>query len=185
MSEDNMSNLNNVEQIRDIIFGNQIREFDTRLNKLDDDIKSLEQKMIKAFSRSHIKLRTETERSMEVLEKMINSFAITAQQDRIKIKEMIDSTDTNLQSQISNQKDEFLNKLRMMKDNMSDEKRRTSENMYNLQKEIENALNSGMSSLSDDKLSRDSMAKMLLDMAIKVQGTDINSVLTKGVVTEK
>ena len=178
-------NTNNVDQIRDLIFGNQIKDFEAQFNKLNDTLKVMEDKMTKGFSESHIKLQKETERSLEVLEKKIDNLSSSTQKERTKLKELIDSTDENLHEQLSNQKDEFATKLKILKENVADDNKKMADNMAAMQKEIQATLEKGLSGLSDDKLSRDSMAQMLLDVAMKIQGTDMNEILAQGVKAEK
>jgi len=178
-------NANNVDQIRDLIFGNQIKDFELQFNKLNDTVKIVEEKMTKAFNESHAKLQKETERSLEVLEKKIDNLSSTTQRERSKLKELIDSTDENLHEQLTNQKDEFTTKLKVMKENVSDDNQKMSENMTAMRNEIQGTLEKGLAGLSDEKLSRDSMAQMLLDVAMKIQGTDVNTMLAQGTKTEK
>jgi chaperonin cofactor prefoldin len=178
-------NANNVDQIRDLIFGSQIKDFEAQFNQLNDTLKVLENKMTKTFNESHVKLQKETERSLEVLEKKIDNLSSSTQKERTKLKELIDSTDENLHEQLSNQKDEFATKLKIMKENVADDNKKMAENMKAMQSEIQATLEKGLAGLSDDKLSRDSMAQMLLDVAMKIQGTDINAMLAQGAKTEK
>jgi len=187
MKEGNMSekNANNVDQIRDLIFGNQIKDFEAQFNQLNDTLKTMENKISKAFNESQTKLQKETERSLEVLEKKIDNLSSSTQRERTKLKELIDTTDENLHEQLTNQKDEFAAKLKIMKENVADDHKKISENMKTMQSEIQVTLQKGLSSLSDDKLSRDSMAQMLLDVAMKIQGTDVNAMLAQGTKTEK
>jgi len=187
IKERNMSdnNANNVDQIRDLIFGNQIKDFEAQFNTLNETLKVMESRMSKAFNESHSKLQKETERSLEVLEKKIDNLASSTQRERSKLKELIDTTDENLHEQLTNQKDEFNTKLKIFKENVSDDSKKIAENMKAMQSEIQATLNKGLSGLSDDKLSRDSMAQMLLDVAMKIQGTDVNAVLAQGTKTEK
>lgn len=173
-------NVNNVDQIRDLIFGNQIKDFEEQFNTLNDTLNAMESKMTKSFSESHTKLQKETERSLEVLEKKIDNLATSTQRERTKLKELIDSTDVNLQEQLTNQKDEFATKLKIMKENISDDNSKMSEAIKSMQNEIQATLSKGLGTLSDEKLSRDSMAQMLLDVAMKIQGTDVSEVLTQG-----
>lgn len=178
-------NVNNVDQIRDLIFGNQIKDFEAQFNKLNDTLKVLESKMTKAFNESHTKLQKETERALEVLEKKVDNLSTSTQKERTKLKELIDSTDENLHEQMINQKDEFASKLKILKENIADDSKKMVENMTTMQQEIQATLDKGLAGLSDDKLSRDSMAQMLLDVAMKIQGTDMTAMLAQGTKTEK
>jgi hypothetical protein len=178
-------NANNVDQIRDLIFGNQIKDFESQFNQLNDTLKVMENKMTKAFNESHTKLQKETERSLEVLEKKIDNLTTSTQRERTKLKELIDSTDENLHEQLINQKDEFATKFKIMKENVADDNKKMAESLTAMQNDIQATLDKGLAGLSDEKLSRESMAQMLLDVAMKIQGTDMNAMLTQGTKTEK
>jgi len=78
---------------------------------------------------------------------------------------------------LSNQKDEFVTKLRILKENVADENDKIAENLRQMREELEQTLREAIAGLSDEKLSRDSMAQMLLDVAMKIRGQDINSLL--------
>jgi len=122
---------------------------------------------------------------LEVLEKKIDNLNSSTQRERSKLKELIDSTDENLHEQLKHQKDEFETKLKIFKENVSDDNKKMAENLHDLQNEIQDTLTKGLETLADEKLSRDSMAQMLLDVAMKIQGTDMTAVLAQGTKTEK
>ena len=138
-------NANNVDQIRDLIFGNQIKDFEAQFNQLNDTLKVLENKMTKAFNESHAKLQKETERSLELLEKKIDNLSSSSQKERAKLKELIDTTDESLQEQLTNQKDEFATKLKMMKENVADDNKKMADNMTAMQSEIQTTLEKSLS----------------------------------------
>jgi vacuolar-type H+-ATPase subunit E/Vma4 len=171
------TNVNNVDQIRDIIFGSQIKDFEEKFAKLENSMHMMESSIKKAFNEAHTKLQRETERSLEALEKKIDNLSNSTQRERAKLKDLIDTTDETLQMQLSDQKDEFTTKLRILKENVSDEQNKLVENMNSMKREIENLLKNNLDRLSDDKLSRDSMAQMLLEVAMKIKGTDMNQML--------
>ena len=178
-------NANNVDQIRDLIFGSQIKDFEEKFNQLNNTLKILEEKMTKNFSESQVKLQKETERSLEALEKKIDNLSTTTHKERTKLKELIDATDESLQDQLSNQKDDFTTKLKIMKENTSDEHQKIAESIEAMKTELTETLQTQLATLSDDKLSRDTMAQMLLDVAMKIQGTDVSALLTEEKKSDK
>ena len=178
-------NVNNVEQIRDLIFGSQIKDFEDKFKQVNHTLKILEDKITKTFNESHIKLQKETERSLEALEKKIDNLSTTTHKERVKLKELIDATDESLQDQLISQKDEFTAKLKIMKENTSDEHQKIAESVEAMKAEITETLQTKLENLSDDKLSRDSMAQMLLDVAMKIQGTDMSALLTEEKKSDK
>ena len=179
------TNSNNVDQIRELIFGSQIKEFEEKFKQLEAMMHEIDEKRSKALEAAQSTLQKETERALEVLEKKIDNLAAATQKERLNLKELIDTTDKSLQTQLENQKDEFATKLKVFKESVADEKRKTDEQMQRMKSEIEALLHKGMASLDEEKLSRDAMAQMLLDVALKIQGADINTLISEGKTSEK
>ena len=172
-------NMNNVDQIRELIFGPQMKEFEEKFDALGKTVKEVEKRILSSFHEAHNKLQKETERSLEALEQKVDNLATATQKERTKLKELIDTTDETLQTQIHNQKNEFLTKLKIMKENIEDENVKMNEKLREMKEALESSLNEGLTNLGNDKLSRDAMAGMLLDVAMKIQGTDVGSLLTE------
>ena len=168
-------NSNNVEQIRDLIFGAQIREFEEKFEQLEKRLNESEERVMRTLDESLTKLKKKTERSLEALEIKFDHFGATALKERVKFKELIDATDETLQDQLSNHKEEFAIKLKLIKENMADDNKKTAKDLLRMKQEMLTKIETHISALSDDKLSRESMAQMLLDVAMKLQGTRVNS----------
>jgi len=178
-------NTNNVDQIRELIFGSQLKEYDEKFTQLNTMIKIIEEKLSNSIETSFSQLQKESTRTMKALEEKIDNLAVSTQKERLKFKELIDSTDEAFQDQLNNQKSEWVSKLKVITENMSDENQKLGKDMQTLKTELHTTLQAGVSTLSDDKLSRDAMAQMLLDMAMKIQGTDIHTLLTTEQTAEK
>ena len=171
--------VNNVDQIRDLIFGPQIKEFDERFNQLDAKIKSIHEGILHTFRESHSRLQKETERSLEVLEKRIDNLSSSTQKERAKYKELIEIVDDGLQNKLELQKDEFDTKLKITKETIEDENQKLSASLQAIRDELNYTLQSRLASLSEDKLSKESLAQMLLEVAMKIQGTDMTAILNE------
>jgi len=169
---------NNVDQIRELIFGSQIKEFETRFGQLEEKISETKETLLAAFRESHTALQKETDRSLEVLEKKIDHLGSASQKERANLKELIHTTEQTIQKQLGHQKEEYETKLTMLKEATADENKRLQENMAQMKSTIESMLKENLDTLSSEKLSRDAMAEMLLDVAMKLQGTDINTLLS-------
>lgn len=178
-------NANNVDQIRDLIFGSQIKDFEEKFEHLSASLKSTEEAIRRSFDDTQKKLEKETERALSALEKKIDNLSSTTHKERTKLKELISTTNETLQDTLHNQKDEFDMKLSMFKENIADENEKMTHNMKTIKEEIFNTLEAKIAPLSDAKLSRDAISQMLLDLAMKIQGTDVNTLLKQDDHTEK
>lgn len=182
MSEKNVTN---VDQIRDLIFGAQIKDFEEKFKQLNHAVKTMEEKMTNTFLESHTKLQRETERGLEALERRLDNLSASTHREKVKLRELIGTTDEVLRAQINDNKDEFTTKLKVFKENAVDENQKTAESMRLMKIEIRKTLEQRLSTLSEEKLSRDSMAQMLLDVAMQIQGTDMSTMLIEEKKTGK
>jgi len=178
-------NANNVDQIRDLIFGSQIKEFEERFNQLNTALHTAEEQIASTLNATYTKLQKETERALEALEQKIDNLAVSTQKERAILKDLIHTTDEALHDQLNNQQEEFGTKLKIMKENTADENQKMAKEMQAMKHEIQATVEAGLSSLSNDKLSRDTMAQMLLDVAMKIQGTDMTALLVEEKKSEK
>ena len=177
--------IDNIDQIRDIIFGSQIKEFDKRFEQLDQNIKELHKEIRRSFEESHDKLRKETERAVEVLERKIDNLSDTSLKERMKLKDLINTLDESLQDKMRYQKDEFDTKLKVTKENLADEQQKISYSVQSTRDELNHILQKRLATLSDDKVSKESMAQMLLELAMKIEGTDMTTILGEGKKAEE
>lgn len=184
-TQDTINNAKNVEQIRDIIFGSQIKIFDNKLHHLNEKINKIESKFTQMLQDSHLKLKIETERSVTRLEEALHLLEDTIQQERLKEKEQIHRRDVSLQKQLKAQNELFLRKFQQTKESIEEDKRVQNENLYHLQSKMQGEIESVLSTLSQEKLSSASMSEMFLDIAMRLQGSSISEVLDKGIETGK
>ena len=171
------ANVNNVDQIRELIFGQQIKEFESRFDELSNEMKALESRLSRRLDESFNKLSRENQRATEALDQKIDDLAEMTQKDRNKLKELIDTTDEALQTQVRNLKNELLNKLTITRENMEDESGKLREELERMRREIESVLNRELTNLDNDKISRNGLAEMLLDVAMKLQGSEAQTLI--------
>jgi len=175
----------NVEQIRDIIFGSQIKNFEEKLANISTSLNELEKKMTKMLYDSHMKLQRDLERSSELFENMLETLSQTVQKERLQTKELINTRDINLQSLVTSHNEILTRKFNLMKDSFGEEKRRNDEKLRMMRDEIQRNVEAELASLTQNKLSRASMSEMFLDIAMRLQDSNVSDILDKGIETGK
>ena len=155
--------LGNIDQIRDIIFGSQIRELDTRFNKLESDLSNLQQDMQNRIDQVKTVLTTELRASNESLEKKLKSLALTSQEEGADVRQQIDRLNrkfsTNIEAlddsiDISETRDKLQEEVRLLKNQVFDE----LERRFSLLREV--------------KVSRDDMAELLFELGMRLKGNE-------------
>ena len=74
LREEVRERLGNIDQIRDIIFGAQIREYETRFGKLESDISLLQQEMRSHVEQLKVSFAAELKAGFESLEKKLKLY---------------------------------------------------------------------------------------------------------------
>lgn len=184
-TEDTINNAKNVEQIRDIIFGTQIKEFETKLTEFSLKLKSIESHLTQMIHLSHTKLKVENERSFTLIEQRMEALHSNVQQERMREKEQINVRDMHLQKQLKTQNEFLLKKLHFMKEYVEEEKKLSDEKIHRIQTELQREIEGELHSLSQNKLSRTVMSEMFLDIAMRLQNTTVSHVLEEGIDTGK
>lgn len=175
----------NVEQIRNIIFGTKIGEFEESVSNLDTKINVLEENIKKYIVKSQLKIKTDNQRVFDMLESRMNILDETMQKDKIKMAELINTRDINIQSQLNRQSELFSAKFTMIKENFYDEKKILDERLDGMKEEISKILNNEISSLTQTKLSKSVMSEMFLDIAMRLQESNMSDMIKEGIKTEK
>lgn len=183
--QESINTAKNVEQIRNIIFGTQTKEFDTRITQLSENLQTIEKKLTQMIYDSHIKLRTESERSFATMEKMLEDIRATIVKDRIATKEQINVRDVNLQNQMGTHNALLVSKLNNLKHVVDEEKRINHDNLYRVKDEIQKIIELEFKHISENKLSRNKMSEMFLDIAMRLQNESSSHILEEGMKSEK
>ncbi|WP_372771197.1 hypothetical protein [Pseudoalteromonas sp.] len=169
-----------VDQIRDIIFGSQMRAYEGRFNQLDtrlsaeivrlkEDLNNRMQKLesfIKdEFSRTNTQLNTEKSARMKALESVQQEISVTNKQcseQVIELAEQLTKDNSELRQMLHNQIDEVLNKLSSSETQLGDQ------------------LNRQSIKLSNSKVSRDDLADLFNEVSLRLTSQlDLSETLDK------
>jgi hypothetical protein len=91
-----INNAQNVEQIRNIIFGTHIKEFDKKLSQLDTKINTIEKNLTQMLKESHLKLKGDSEHSFMLIEEAIKELNENIQRECLQEKEQVNRRDIQL-----------------------------------------------------------------------------------------
>ncbi|MDJ0775325.1 MAG: hypothetical protein QNJ49_18155, partial [Mastigocoleus sp. MO_167.B18] len=92
--------LGNIDQIRDIIFGAQIRDYENRFVQLESDISRLQQEMRSQVEQLKSSFSIEIKAATEALDKKIKSIALTTQEESVDLRQQVDRLNRKFSSSI-------------------------------------------------------------------------------------
>jgi len=170
ISQDEMRDrLGNVDQIRDLLFGKQQRDYETRLNKLESSLSALQQEMRDRLNQLNDTLSTELRSTMYSLEKKIQYISITTNEELTDMRQDLEGKDKNVSESI-----EALNKLigsqiNSVKGEVNQAQEKLEKDIQSLRNEIVDKLEKRLSSLTESKVGRDDLAEILFELCMRVK----------------
>lgn len=171
-SKDMRDRLGNVEQIRDLLFGEQQRELDTRLEALENMIKDIKQEMGDRLNQLNDQFSTELRSNSYALEKKIQYVTVTHTEDFTELKQDLDRTQKNFSEQIKGLDKTLHSQTETLEQNIRHTKESLQKELNSVTGQIQTELDKYISGLQENKISRDEFAEVLFDLCMKVKKTD-------------
>ncbi len=171
--------LGNVSQLRDLLLGDKIEEYEANFAQNSQRLDSLESSLIKFQSEVHDSLNKmqdslsrEINAAVDSLEKKITYLSLTTHEETNKLKQEIEAKSSNAFQSI----DTLQNKLRAetsyLKDELFQTRNTLGEDLQNLKQQVLEKLESNLSELTENKVSRIDLAEILFELCLKVKGSD-------------
>jgi len=174
-----LNQLGNMEQIREILFGSQIRMFEEEMGKLDSSINAMHSEINKRIENLEKILRKEHDLAVQTSEQKIKNLTTAMQDESSDFKEQLVKNEKKFNHTIGITKEEIEAQLNTLKNDQNSAKETTKNDLETLQSSINEILNQQIENLSGNKVSKDDFSEMLLDMAMKIKGTNIENSLEK------
>ncbi|MEG4168817.1 MULTISPECIES: hypothetical protein [unclassified Microcoleus] len=170
--EEMRERLGNIDQIRDIIFGAQLREYDNRFDKIDSDLSMMQQDMQTRIEQVRTVLSGEMRAAVDALEKKVKSLTSNTQEESADIRQQVDRINRKFSSSMEALDEAIDNQTSSLRDELSQTRERLSEETRTLKTQVFEELDRRFSMLRDVKVSRDDMAEILFELGMRLKGTE-------------
>lgn len=156
-----------IDKIRDIIFGNQMQDYDKRFARLEEGL----QKQFK-------ELRSETNNRLDSLEAFIKK-EVDALSDRLRNEKSLRESSTNkLSKEIKDSAMNISKNIRQLEEKQNTDTRDLRQQLLDLSKNLSSeirkehkesskALDQAFKELNEDKVARTALSELLLELAIR------------------
>ena len=164
--------LGNIDQIRDIIFGAHLREYNSRLDKAEADISGIQQDIRDRLSDLKLTLATELRTAVESIDKRLKTISASAQEEAADLRQQFDRINRKFTNSIETL-DETVEAQRTA---LRDELAQTRDSLQNDNRELRSLvleeLDRHFSILREDKLSKDDLAELLFELGMRLKGSE-------------
>lgn len=176
--------LGNIDQIRDILMGPQLREYENRLAQLESDLSLLRQDLRDRIEETKNSFAAEIRANVESLEKKIKAVSLSASEESADLRQLSDRTNKRFSNTIEALNDTVDKQIASLRDELSESKARLQEDVRTLRDQIFEELDRQFSALKTGKVSKDDMAEILFEVAMRVKGTEFVRQLKEATDTE-
>jgi archaellum component FlaC len=164
--------LGNIDQIRDIIFGAQLRDYNTRFDKLESDLGNFRQELIDRIQEVKTTNIAELRSAVDIVDKRIKALQLTGEEERNDLRQIIDRTHRKSSSNFEKLTEDLEVTTGLLRDNLSESKAKLQDDIRNLRNYVQEELERRLSAIGNIKVSRDDMAEILFELGMRLKGTE-------------
>lgn len=163
--------LGNIDQIRDIIFGAQIRDYENRFVQLESDISRLQQEMRSHLEQLKSGFTIEMKAATEALDKKIKSLNLTSQEESVDLRQQVDRINRKFSSNIQSLDEALDIQTTSVRQEVSQTKIQLEDDIAALRDLVLEEMERHFSQLSKTKASKDDIAETLFALGMRLKET--------------
>lgn len=171
--------LGNVDQIRNLLFGNKIKEYeerfensDRRLDKLESELASFQSEMRDRLTQLQDSLSSEIRSGLDSQEKKLKYLSLTTHEETSKLQDAIDVNNKKFSHEVESLTQRTNSQARFLKNEITQLKEGLEEEFRSLKEQIFAEVAKVNSDLKEGKVSREDLAEILFELCLKIKGTD-------------
>ncbi len=164
--------LGNINQIRDIIFGTQLREYDNRLSKVESDLSMLQQEMRDRIDQVKSGFSLELKASIESLEKKLKSYNSSTQEECVDLRQQADRLNKKFSNSVQILDEAIDAHTSSIRGELTETKTKLQDDVSALRDLVLEKLDRRFSQLRETKVSKDDIAETLFELGMRLKGTE-------------
>lgn len=165
--------LGNVDQIREILFGSQTRELNKRFEKLENDFKRSFDEIKNKIEQNQKDFNLRLDNEVELISKKIKNLTTQQQEEIADIRDNELKQEKRIQNSMDILNDELSAKHEQLYKEQLENRNSLQEEMNNLKNELFDIMEIKLQELSDLKLSRDDAAEIMMETAMRLKGNQL------------
>ena len=167
----------NMEQVRELMFGAQTRLFEDEITKLNSKLDAMHSSVTGQIEDLTTKLREEYSSSTDILEQKIKNLTLSTQEDNSDVKEQLVKQEKKTNRGLDTLQEEIESQLSTIKTENNNARTTVKKELDTVKQAIYKLLKEQINTVNENKVSKDDFSEMLVDMAMKVKGTNLQSSL--------
>lgn len=183
--------LGNVSQLRDLLLGEKIEEYENnfaqnskRLDVLESTLTKFQSRVNDRLNKMQAHLSQEINTAVDSLEKKIKYLSLTTHEENNKLKQEIESKSRSAFQNIDTLQNNLRSETSYIKDELFQTRNTLGEDLQNLKQQVLEKLETNLSELTENKVSRADLAEVLFELCLKVKGSEFVPSLKEATETQ-
>lgn len=171
--------LGNITQLQELLFGEQIDEYNfkleqyrQKLNQLESNTQRFQLVIDERFAQLETKLLQKINSVANSLEKKIKYLNLSIHEKHQQLKQEVDTMSQHSSDSIDFLQNSLNANTNSLKGEITHTKSALDRDMQLLKQQVLEKLESNLAELSNDKVSRTDLAEVLFELCLKLKGTD-------------
>ncbi|MGQ4649426.1 hypothetical protein [Lyngbya aestuarii] len=177
--EDVRERLGNIEKIRDLLFGAKLREYDNRLAEIESHLSTLQQGIRNQVEQLKASLSKEVGTVVDSLDKKLKSLKGNSQEESAEIHQQLEQLNKKLAHSVGLIDEIIYQQATSLKEELAETSKELNQNVVSLREQIYQDLEKRFKTINQTKVSRDDTAEIILEIALRIKGTELVSELKK------
>lgn len=165
--------LGNIDQIRDIIVGPQLRDYESRITQIESDLSMLRQEIYERVEQVKNSLSSEFRAAVDTIEKKVKSVSLTASEESADLRQQVDRLNKKFVNTIEALDGAIDKQTTSLRNDLSETRNQLQEDVRNLRNQMFEELDRNFSMLRDGKVSRDDIAEVLFELGMRLKGSEL------------
>jgi ElaB/YqjD/DUF883 family membrane-anchored ribosome-binding protein len=177
--EEMRERLGNIDQIRNLLFGNKIKEYeqrfescDRRLDKLESELGSFQLEIRDRLTQLQESLSSEIRSGLDSLEKKLKYLSLTTHEETSKLKQSSNLIDRKYANALETLDKKLNSQGNFLKNEVMQTREKLEGEFKSLKEQFLAEIDKGISDLKEDKVSRTDFAEVLFELCLKIKGTE-------------
>ena len=179
--------LGNISQLQELLFGEQIERYNRQIEQHDRQLERLETNLQKfqlvteeRIERLENRLSQKIDLMASSVDKKIKYLNFKSQEKHQQIEQNLDGLSKHSYENIDILRNSINANTNSLKAEINQSKAAVDEDLKQLKQQVLDKLESNLTKLSSDKVSRGDLAEVLFELCLKLKGTDTNLELPEG-----
>lgn len=161
--------LGNIDQIREILFGSQLRGYSDRVEQIETRLSVLQQEARDRSEEVRHILLTQVHAAFEELERNVKSMNLKDSDEKIELRQQIDRLSKQLADRANALGEAIDDSMDSLRRDFSTSREKLEEDVRSLRQQVFEDLNQRLTALTRTKTAKEEMADMLLGLGTRLK----------------